>query len=111
MANNIAFQPMGKTVLLTADTTSSNVAVIADSPSNQLYISNAGNTDVYITVGTANTVTAVKPNATVSQYGISIPAYTAKVISNLQTNASKTIYVAGIADNAALVYITPGEGL
>jgi hypothetical protein len=111
MANNIAFQPMGKTVLLSSTSSSSNVAVTADSPVNQLYISNTGNSDVYLVTGTSTPLASVKPTAGTPQYGFSIPAGTAKVISNLQTGANATIYVAGISANACSIYITPGEGL
>ena len=79
MANNIAFQPMGKTVLLSSTSSSSNVAVTADSPVNQLYISNTGNSDVYLVTGSSTPLTAVKPTAGTPQYGFSIPAGTIKV--------------------------------
>ena len=111
MANNIAFQPMGNTVLLTTTSSSSNVAVTANTASNQLYISNTGNSDVYLVTGSSTPLTAVKPTAGTPQPGISIPAGTDRVISTLQSNGNTTIYVAGVSANTCNVYLTPGEGL
>ena len=56
MANNIAFQPMGKTVLLSCTTSSSNAVVTADSPVNQVYIVNTSGNAAFINVSSASNV-------------------------------------------------------
>ena len=111
MANNIAFQPMGKTVLLSCTSSSANVAVTADSPVNQLYIVNASGNAAFINVSSTSNVSAAVANATTAQYGLCIPANGTKVISTLQS-WSTNIYIAGITSTGtASLYVTPGEGL
>lgn len=111
MANNIAFQPMGSSTLLSATTTTSTVSVTASSPSNQLMISNTGNVAVFVNISANSSVTAVLPTAGTPQPGVSIPSGAIKVISNLQIS-NTTVYVAGItATGSASVYLVAGEGL
>jgi hypothetical protein len=111
MANNIPFQAMGKTVVLSCTTSSSNAAITADSPSNQYMIVNTGTNDVFMVTGTDNTATAVRPTVGTPQYGFCVGANSTKVISNGQSSATKTIYMAGVSNaGTSLIYITPGEG-
>ena len=111
MANNIAFQPMGKTVLLSCTTTTSNATVTADSPVNQVYIVNTSGNAAFVNVSTAANLTSAVANATTSQYGLCIPANAFKVLST-QQYWSANVYVAGITSTGtASLYITPGEGL
>jgi len=112
MANNIAFQAMGKTALLTATTTTSTVSVTADSPVNQFMIVNTGTNDVFLHMSSNSSITVVRPTAGNNQYGLCVGANSYKVITNSQSSATTTIYVAGVSNTGtALVYITPGEGL
>ena len=111
MANNIAFQPMGKTVLLSCTNSSANVVVTADSPVNQVYIVNTSGNAAFVNISTLANVTSAVANATTSQYGLCIPANGQKVLSSLQC-WSANVYVAGITSTGtASLYITPGEGL
>ena len=111
MANNIAFQPMGKTVLLSCTTSSSNAVVTADSPVNQVYIVNTSGNAAFINVSSAANVAAAIANATTAQYGMCIPANGTRVISTVQSWSSN-VYIAGITSTGtASLYVTPGEGL
>ena len=116
MANNIAFQPMGKTVKVAvngAANTQSNVYTItADSPVNQYFISNADvNNAVYVWINPTNTFDVALPdNGAV--YVIPLPPYSYKVFTGPQVNSTTSVYARIIGDAAnASVYITPGEGL
>jgi len=112
MANNISFQPMGKTTLLTATTTSSTVSVTADSPVNQFMFVNTGTNDVFVHMSLASNVVVTRPTAGTPQYGFCVAANSYKVVTNGQSSANVTIYVAGVSNTGtALVYVTPGEGL
>ena len=112
MANNTAFQPMGKTTLLTATTSTSTVSVIADSPVNQFMLVNTGTNDVFINLSANSAITAVRPTAGTPQYGFCLGANSYKVIGNSQSSPSVTIYVSGVSNaGTSFVYITPGEGL
>ena len=112
MANNIPFQPMGKTSLLTATTTSSTVSVTADSPVNQFMFVNTGTNDVFVHMSLASNVAVIRPTAGSPQYGFCVAANSYKVVTNGQSSANVTVYVAGVSNTGtALVYVTPGEGL
>lgn len=112
MANNIAFQPMGNTVVLSVTASSSNVAVTSLSPVNQIMVVNGGSNVVFLTASSTANPTAVLPNTSASQFGFAVAPTSSKVISTLQSSSSTTIYVAGIAPTGTnTVYITPGEGL
>ena len=116
MANNIAFQPMGKTVKVAvngAANTQSNVYTItADSPVNQYFISNADvNNAVYVWINPTNNFNVALPdNGAV--YVIPLPPYSYKVFTGPQVNSTTSVYARVIGDAAnASVYIAPGEGL
>ena len=112
MANNIAFQPMGKTALLTATTSTSTISLTADSPVNQFLMVNTGTNDVFINISANSAITSVRPTAGTNQYGFCLGANSQKVITNSQSSANVTIYVSGVSNaGTSLVYITPGEGL
>ena len=112
MARDSAFQPMGKTTLLTATTSTSTVTVTADSPSSQFMVVNTGTNDVFVNMSANSSITATRPTAGTAQYGFCVGANSYKVITNSQSSANVSIYVAGVSNaGTALVYITPGEGL
>ena len=116
MANNIAFQPMGKTVKVSvsgAANTQSNVFTItADSPSNQYYLANADtNSAVYVWINSTSTFNVALPDNGPG-YVIPLPPYAYKVITGPQVSSTTSVYARVIGDAAnASVYITPGEGL
>ena len=115
MANNIAFQVQGKTTRINVTTTANTVAILSDSPANQLRIHNGTAAEVFIRIGTASTDDAVIPVAGTPAYGT--------ILHNNQTviftaprqatnSASTTLFVSAIiATGTATVYVTPGEGL
>ena len=116
MANNIAFQPMGKTVKVSvsgAANNQSNVFTItADSPSNQYYLANA-DTDsaVYVWINSTSTFNVALPDVTPG-YVIALPPYGYRVITGPQVNSNTNVYARVIGDGTnASIYITPGEGL
>jgi len=97
MANNIPFQPMGKTVKVVvngASNTQSNVFTItADSPCQQYLLTNADvNSAVYVRINTSNAFNVSLPDVT-PDYVIALPPY-----------------AAFIGEGASEAYFTPGEG-
>jgi len=114
MANNIAFQPMGKTYKIEAPVanTAVTISVTADSPCNQYYVSNhqAAGKGCYVRIGTSN-VAAVLPTAS-GEYSMLVPPSTRLVFTGPQCSSSTTVYVSLIGENNdAEIYVTPGEGL
>jgi hypothetical protein len=116
MANNIAFQPMGKTVKVVANgaaNTESNVFTItATSPVNQYYLSNDNvNSFAYVWISPTNTFNVALPD-NVPGYVIAVPPYAYFTITGPQVSQTANVYakVIGDATNSA-VYVTPGEGL
>ena len=112
MANNIAFLATGKTYLLSASTTSSNVAVYADTPANQFALYNDGTHEIFVKTGSTSGTTAVIPTAGTPQYGFVVPPNSRIVITNGQANGTNPVYFAAIVDTGThSLYITPGEGM
>jgi len=114
MANNTAFQPMGKTAVLSTNVSSGNVTanINADSPVNQFMFVNTGTNDVFVNISGNSSITATRPTVGSNQYGFCIGANSQRVIGNSQSSANVTIYVAGVSNAGnSLIYITPGEGL
>ena len=116
MANNIAFQPMGKTVKVIATgaaNTESNVFTITStSPSNQYYLSNDNvNNFAYVWISATSTFNVALPdNGPV--YVVAVPPYAYLTITGPQVSQTGNVYARVIGDAAnASVYITPGEGL
>lgn len=114
MANNIAFQEMGKTVRILSSSTANTVAVTADSPCNQLRLHNGTATDVFVRLATTSTANAAIPTANTSAYGMvlhnnSTHVFTAPRVANEE--GGYTFYVSVISSANAVVFVTPGEGL
>lgn len=113
MANNIAFQPKGKTTRINVSNVANTVAVLADNPSNQLRIHNGTAGEVFIRVGTSvNDVVAI-PTAGTPQYGIVLHNNSTIITTTpAQASNTSTCFVSVIvASGTATVYVTPGEGL
>jgi len=117
MANNIAFQAMGKTYQANATTTSQRINIVADVNCNQLLVSsheNSGGTGkpVYFTIGNSS-VTCVAPAPGVPQYCfIAVPNQNKVFTVPKQFNATDSLYIAFITETGtAECYFTPGEGL
>lgn len=116
MANNIAFQPMGKTVKVVANgaaNTESNVFTIsATSPVNQYYLSNDSiNAFAYVWISPTNNFNVALPDFTPG-YVIPVPPFAYFTITGPQVSQSANVYARVIGDSAnSAVYVTPGEGL
>ena len=119
MANNIAFQPMGKTIQLVASNVAANtVTISADSPVNQYLVvshekTNGTGNPVYIRISDSN-VAAVIPSGSGANaaYSIPIPPGHMFVFSGPQCSSTKNAYVSIISETGTPeLYITPGEGL
>lgn len=115
MANNIPFQPMGKTYQVLANTTANTITVTADSPVNQYLVvshekTNGTGHPVYVRI-TATSANAELPGANAA-YGIPIPPGQMFVFTGPQTGPGRTVYFSAISetDNPE-IYVTPGEGL
>ena len=114
MANNIAFQAMGKTYKISCPTanTAVTIAITSDSPVQQYAV--ACHTDatkpIYFRISTSN-VAAVIPDAT-GQYSQLVPPSSRVIVTGPQVSNTTTVYVSAISENNnGEMYITPGEGL
>lgn len=113
MANNIPFQPMGKSTRINVTTTANTVAVLSDSPANQVRIHNGTAADVFIRFGTASTDAVVIPTASTPAYGFILHNNQTNIFTvPTQASTTATLYVSAIvASGTATIYVTPGEGL
>jgi len=113
VANNIAFQPMGKTfkVIAPSANTAVVVTVTADSPVQQYHIANPSATDTAFVRISGTSQNAAIPTNT-GAYGVAIPPLADRVLTQYQTAPSANVFVSviGTAANTTL-YVTPGEGL
>lgn len=117
MANNIAFQAMGKTYQANATTTSQRITITSDSPCNQLLVSShesqAGGKPVYFVVSSNASVTVTAPTAGNPQYAMVVsPGNQIVYTIPTQFSPSANLYVAFITESTTgECYFTPGEGL
>lgn len=114
MANNIAFQEMGKTVRINTSNVANTVAVTADSPCNQLRIHNGTAAEVFVRLGTTNTSNAEIPTANTAGYGMVLHNNSTHVFTaprSASNSGGYVFYVSTISTGNATVYVTPGEGL
>ena len=113
MANNIPFQPMGKTTRINVTTSANTVAILSDSPANQVRIHNGTAAEVFIRLGTASTDDAVIPTAGTPAYGFVLHNNATNILTAPKQSANTAVlYVSAItASGTATIYVTPGEGL
>ena len=117
MANNIAFQPMGKTYKANATTAVQQFQISADSPVNQYMIvshepTGGAGQPVYVRISTSATANVALPGNGSPQYALVIPPDSVTIYTGPQTGPTKNVYVTFIAETGTPeVYITPGEGL
>ena len=115
MANNIAFQPMGKTYQVLANTTANTITVTADSPVNQYLVvshekTNGTGQPVYVRIS-ATSANAAVPSANAA-YGIPIPPGHMFVFTGPQTGPGRDVYFSAISESGTPeIYVTAGEGL
>ena len=117
MANNIAFQSMGKTFQANATTTSQRINLVSDMPCNQVLVQSHENVagtgkPVYFRFGNS-TVTVTAPTAGNPQYAmVALPGQNKVFTVPQQCTPTDGIYVAFITESStAECYFTPGEGL
>jgi hypothetical protein len=116
MANNIAFQAMGKTYQAAANATSQRVNILSDVPCNQLLVqsheSSTTGKPIYFRIGDAN-VTVTAPVAGTPQYAmVAVPGQNLIITVPKQFTPTDGLYVAYITESGnAECYLTPGEGL
>ena len=115
MANNIAFQPMGKTVKVIAGATANNANITADSPSNQYCVVNHSTQPAYFWLSPSENFTNVAlPTGANSNaaYAMIVDKNTRVVITGPQCSSTKVVQISVIAESdSPEVYVTPGEGL
>jgi len=116
MANNIAFQAMGKTYQANATTTSQRITITADSPCNQLLVSShestQGGKPVYFVVSSNASVTAVVPTPGNPQYSMLVSPGNQIVYTVPNQLSTGNTYIAFITESTTSeCYFTPGEGL
>jgi hypothetical protein len=116
MANNIPFQPMGKTYAIAANAANQTVSINADSPCNQLHVFNDGAAAIsgFVRFSSANGNNAAVSVAGTPAYGFPVHGQQEKVFTVPQAYSAgnATLYVSVIlASGTGNVYITPGEGL
>lgn len=114
MSNITAFQPMGKTYALVANTTSQSVTIVSDSPVAQyLFVSHekeASGQPVYVRISPTSGNAAAIANATTAQYGIPIRPASELVLSG--PNSTGNVVITFIASSGTpTIFVTPGEGL
>jgi len=116
MANNIAFQAMGKTYQANATTTSQRVNILADMNCNQLLVQSHENATtgkpIYFRVGNS-TVTVTAPTAGSPQYAmVAVPGQNKVITVPNQFTPTDGLYIAFITESGSGdCYFTPGEGL
>jgi hypothetical protein len=117
MANNIPFQAQGKTYKANVTTGSQTITITADSPCNQLLVSNhqptgSGGQPVYFNVSANASVTASVPTNGSPQYClVSVPGTIKSYTIPYQFSNSTNMYIAFIGEAASECYFTPGEGI
>jgi len=117
MANNIAFQPMGKTYKCNATTSVQQFQMTADSPVNQYMIvshepSGGAGLPVYVRISNSASANVALPANGTGHYAVVVPPDTVMVISGVQVSPTANVYVSFIAESGTPeCYITPGEGL
>jgi hypothetical protein len=116
MANNIPFQAQGKTYKANVTVTSQTITITADSPCNQLLVSNhqptgSGGQPVYFLVSSNASITATVPINGSPQYClVSVPG-TIKSYTVPNQLGSGNTYIAFIGEGTSECYFTPGEGI
>jgi len=117
MANNIAFQPMGKTYKANATTAVQQFQMTADSPVNQYMLVShepTGGTGqpVYVRISTSSTSNVALPTNGSAQYCTVVPPDVVMVVTGPQVSSTSNVYVTFIAESGTPeCYITPGEGM
>jgi hypothetical protein len=117
VANNIAFQPMGKTYKANATTSVQQLQLASDSPVNQYMIvshepTGSGGQPVYVRISNSSTQNVALPTNGSPQYCLVIPPDSVTIFTGPQVRPGANVFVTFIAEaGTPEVYLTPGEGL
>ena len=115
MANNIAFQAMGKTYKANVTTSSQSLQITADQACNQVCVANhqssQGGQPVYFTFGNSTVTCTVPGNGAPSYALVSVPGTIKVYTVPKQFTATDGLYVAFIGEGSSECYFTPGEGI
>ena len=116
MANNIAFQPMGKIYKLNSATTIQQLTLYSDSPSNQYMLVNHENANnglpVYVRISNSATANVALPTNGSPQYAVIVPQDSVVIVTGPQVTNTAPVYVSFVAESGTPeAYIVPGEGL
>lgn len=113
MANNIAFQVNGKTTRINVTTSANTVAILSDSPSNQVRVHNGTAAEIFIRLSNSSTGDVVIPVAGTPSYGVVLHNNATIILTTpAQSSNTATLYLSAIAaSGTGIVYATPGEGL
>ena len=117
MANNIAFQPMGKMYKLNAATSIQQITLYSDSPVQQYMLishepTGGAGQPVYVRISTSTTANVGLPSNGAPSYGVVVPPDTVMVVTGPQSTNTAPVYVSFVAESGTPeVYIVPGEGL
>ena len=117
MANNIAFQPMGKTYKANATTSVQQVQMTADSPVNQYMIvshepTGGAGLPVYVRISTTSTANVALPGNGSAQYALVVPPDTVMIVTGPQVGPGANVFLTFVSETGTPeVYVTPGEGL
>jgi hypothetical protein len=116
MANNIAFQPMGKTYKLNAATTIQQLTLYSDSPSNQYMLVNHENANnglpVYVRISNSATANVALPTNGSPQYSVIVPQDSVVIVTGPQVTNTAPVYVSFVSESGTPeAYIVAGEGL
>ena len=116
MANNIAFQAMGKTYQANATSTSQRIQILSDTNCRNLLVasheSSTTGKPVYFNIGNS-AVTCVVPTAGSPQSAyVAVPNQNMVLTVPKQFAPSDSLYIAFITESGTSeCYFTPGEGL
>lgn len=116
MANNIAFQAMGKTYQANATTTSQRIQILSDTNCRNLLVasheSSTAGKPVYFNIGNS-AVTCVVPTAGSPQSAyVAVPNQNMVLTVPKQFTPSDSLYIAFITESGTgECYFTPGEGI
>ena len=111
MAITGAFQPMGKTFKVTANTAAVSANVSSDSPVAQYQVVNSSTTDIAYVRITPSGGNAAVPDAN-AEYGMAVLPASSVIITGPQCRSGANVVVSAIsAANTPSIFVTPGEGL
>jgi hypothetical protein len=117
MANNIAFQAMGKTVKANATVTVQQKQMAVDSPCSQYMLvshepTGAGGIPVYVRISNSATGNVALPTNTSAEYAYVVPPDSVMVVTGPTATTSANVFLTFVTESGSgEIYVTPGEGM